>query len=263
MADFLYDHPQDKVTGTWSQVGGTVNPLYPLTNIDDGKPSNPVIFTANPSRIVIDLGTPKPCALVSFIHCNFPAGYGIHVQRGSAIGTAAQDVAVTCPGPTSSGHPSNPWSDLTGDATSYRYIWFELPATGTLLSLGFIRLSGVKRQSTDMNLLWNLVPDKFFPLIEKPTDADVQIGYGRGTRARTVVGQVKPTEPAYAALDDLFEASLGRTLPWAFILDPAVNESMWVRFGTDTTFRLARTRIGPLISSVPVSLEEVGRGLRP
>lgn len=261
---FIYDVPSDKVTGTWSQTGGTVNSLYPLANIDDGKPWNPTVFTANPSRIICDHGTPKRLEFISFYHCNFPATYGLHVQRGNVIGTALQDVAVTCPGPFASGHPSNPYADLSGTGVgSYQYTWLELPVTATLLSLGLVRLTGTKRSIAGSRLHWGIKAPKTFPLIERATDADTQLGYSRGTRARRWSGALMPTDAAFAILDAAFEECLGRLKPFMFVLDPNVNEAAWVKWGPDAAATFLRTYTFLNLNDLPLDLEEVGRGLRP
>lgn len=262
---FLFDTPGDKGTGTWAQTGGAVNANYPLTNIDDGKPWNPVIFTANPSRIYIDHGSAVTVDLVSFIHCNFPAGYALHVQRGAAVGVAAIDVAVTCPGATADSVPANPWVDLTvasGYGTPYRYTWLECPATATLLSLGLVRLTTTKRQVV-RNIGWGAKASEILPMIERVTDAGTQIGYSRGTRARRIAGAVRNTDASYATLQAAYRACLGRARPFLFILDPTVNEAMWVKWGQTAQWTFDRTFTTLGVNDVPIDLEEVGRGLIP
>ncbi len=268
---FIYDVPTDKVTGTWSKTGGTVNALYPLTNIDDGKPWNPVKFTVNPTRLSIDHSSAVALAGVSFIHCNFPAGYAPVVARGSSLGTPLTTVTVTCPGPAEDNQPSNPFVDMTALAGvgNYRFTWIDLPATGTLLSLGLIRLTATKRQiagfaSTGVrNRDWGGYETEVHPLIERRTDAGTQVGYGRGTRARTVHGSVRCIDAGYANLQSWTRATQGRLSPCLLIPDPTVNEALWVRWGASADAILKRTTFGPSAYDVPVDWEELGRGLAP
>lgn len=111
----VYDLPTDQQTGTWSS-DGTVDPSYPLTNIDDTKPWNPCKFTANPTQLVMDFGTAKRIDLVSFIHCNFDSAT-IQVQMNATNVWTSPSVnrTVTVPAATEDGMPANPRCDVTAD----------------------------------------------------------------------------------------------------------------------------------------------------
>lgn len=267
----VYDLPLDQVTGTWSQTGGTVNPLYPLTRLDDGKPWNPTIFTVNPTRLIIAHTGAVRLDMVSFIHCNFPAGYAPVVGRGSAVGTALTTAAISGTGPAEDNQPAQPFADMTSKSGygNYAYTWIDLPATGTLLSLGMIRLSSTKRQIAGFasngarNRDWGGSETETHPLIERRTDASTQIGYSRGTRARTVHGSVRCIDAGFANLQSWTRATRGRFSPCLLIPDPTVNEAMWVRWGASADAILKRTTFGPSAYDVPVDWEELGRGLAP
>lgn len=265
MSVLTYDWPSDKVVGVWAKMGGTVNSNYPLTNIDDGKPWNPVIFTGNPTRIYHDAGSPVPCPLVSFIHCNFPAGYEPTVGRGNVLGASSAGANVVCDGPAEDGMPANPFVELTG---SYRYTWIDFPSTATLLSLGLIRLSGAKRTFSDASTTvrdrsYGAIDREHHPSIERTTDAGVQLGYSRGTRARWVSGTIRYDATGYLELRGLLRASRGRALPFLVIPDPDVNEALWVKWGTSADTALERNYTDLDVNDVKVDFEEVGRGLAP
>jgi hypothetical protein len=262
--NFLYDLVSDRVTGTWSMTGGTVNALYPLTNIDDGVPSNPVIYTVNPTRLICDHGTAVRLDLVSFIHCNFPAGYAPTVARGSVVGTALTSAVVTCPGPSEDGVPSNPFVDLTTKVgyANYRYTWIDLPSTSTLLWLGHIRLSSHKREAPQ-HLGFSAKTTEKHPYLEHTTDADTQIGYSRGTRARLVKGLVRTDDAGFAWLQSWWRGCRGRLYPFLLILDDTVNEAMWVKWGVTSDVVFERTILFEDVHDLDLGWEEVGRGLRP
>lgn len=264
MPNLIYDVPTDKVTGTWSQVGGAVNAVYPLTNIDEESPWNPTVFTTNPTRIVCDHGGGGArIEYLAFINCNFPAGLSVHARRGNVLGTATQDVSVTCPGPTASGHTSNPHADLSGaNVGTYRYTWYDLGASVPLLSLGLIRQVGTKR-SVARNINWRPKGTKKFPNIERATDADTQLGYSRGTRMRGWSTTIQPTDAGFAALDAAYEACLGRHRPFLFIIDPNVNEAMWVKWGTNAEWVFSQSHDFLDLHSLVIDVDELGRGLRP
>ncbi len=143
MADpFFYDLPTDQVTGTWTS-DGTVNSLYPLTNIDDNKPWNPVVFTSNPSYLLFDGGSAKRKDTVAFIHVNWDAGAIIHIEENASnVWTSpTMTSTLTMSGATEDGVPANPWSDrtvLSGYTTSgLRWLRIHLiSGQSTLLSIG-------------------------------------------------------------------------------------------------------------------------------
>lgn len=264
MANFLYDLPTDQVAGTWSKTGGTINALYPLTNLVDGDPSNPAWFTANPTRLICDHTSAVRLDLVSFIHCNFPAAYAPVVARGAAVGTAAVSATVVCPGPSADLVPSNPFVDLTAltGYGNYRYTWIDLPSTATLLSLGEIRLTGTKREALQ-HLGFNAHLREAHPLLERRTDADTQIGYSRGTRARWVQGTVRTDATGFARLQAWWRASRGRLSPFLLILDATSNEALWVRWGVNAPQVFDQVVLFEGIFDLELEWEEVGRGLRP
>lgn len=268
---FYYDLPTDKVDGTWSMVGGTVNPLYPLTNIDDGKPWNPVIFTVNPSRLILTHSGAVRLDLGGFFQCNFPAGYAPVLARGNVIGTALTTATLSGAGPAEDDQPAQPFLDMTTKTgySTYPYTWIDLPVTGTLLSLGMIRLSSNKRQIAGFastgarNRDWGGSEAETHPLIERRTDAGTQIGYSRGTRARSVHGSVRCIDAGWANLQSWTRATRGRLRPCLLIDDPTVNDAKWVRWGASADAILKRTTFGPSAYDVPVDWDELGRGLPP
>ncbi len=262
--NFLYDLPADKVIGTWSMTGGTILAAYPLTNIDDGVPSNPTRFVANPTRLVCDHASAQRVDLVSFIHCNFPAGYLPIVARGDVIGSASTGTVVTCPGPTADLVPSNPFVDLTGltGYGNYRYTWIDLPGTTTILSLGQVRLTRVKREAVE-HLGFNLKIRESHPLLERQTDADTSIAYSRGTRARWVQGTVRTLPGGFAQLQRWWRQSRGRLSPFLLILDDQSNEALWVRWGASAPQVFEQVVLFEGIFDLALEWEEVGRGLRP
>lgn len=272
----IYDLPSDQVTGTWSQTGGTVNALYPLTRLDDGKPWNPTIFTANPTRITIDFGSAKRVDLVSFAHVNFDLGAVIHAQMNASNSWSSPslDTAVVIAGPAEDGMPANPFVDLTPvsgySGSGFRYLSLQVVSGQvSLLSFGLIRVTKVKRQITGFastgvrNRDWGGTESEKHPLIERVTDAGVQLGYSRGTRARFVNGSVRCVNAGWADLVTWTRSTRGRSRPCLLVPDPTVNEALWVKWGASADMLLKRTTFGPSAYDVPVDWEEVGRGLAP
>jgi hypothetical protein len=274
----LYDLPTDKQTGTWAQTGGTVNAVYPLTNIDDDKPWNPTVFTVNPTSLTIDFATAKRVDVVSFIHVKFDAAAVIHVQMNATNtwATPTVDGTLVVVGPAEDSMPANPFIDLTavsGYSTGgFRYLNIKIVSgQSSLLSFGNVRISGRKRTitgftSTPRNRASGGGDAESHPVMERPTDAGAQLGYSRGTRARWVNGSIRCNDTGFSDLLTWTRSCLGRFKPSLLIPDSSVNEAYFVKWGASADYILQRQTLQTTPTSVhdvPVNWEEVGRGLAP
>lgn len=269
-----YDLPSDQVTGTWSS-DGTVNALYQLTNIDDGKPWNPVVFTVNPTYLLFDKGSAKRTDIVGLIHWGLDAGAVIRVQENATnIWTSpTMNHEFTAAGPAEDGMPANPFSDRTAVSgyTTTGLRWLRIlivSGQASLLSIGMVRVSSHKRTFSDATTTvrdrnYGAIDREHHPLIERRTDADSQLGYSRGTRARWVSGTIRYDADGFVELRSLLRASRGRSLPFYVIPDPDTNEMVWVKWGTGADTALERNYTDLDVNDVHVDFEEVGRGLAP
>lgn len=262
----VFDQPTDQVTGTWS-TDGTVDASYPLTNIDTIYPWKPVKFTVNPSFLLIDFGSAKRVDVVSFIHCNFDTAT-IHVQMNAtnAWGAPTVDRTVTVPAATEDGMPANPWVDMTADPgySTSGLRWLRITTANTaLLSLGLVRLTKTLRQLTATLRPGTRAEDLGLPVMEFNTYGSVQLGYRIGVRLRPVAGEFLAIATNDALIKSWF-LSTGRYFPHLLILDPSVNEAMWMKWGSDPTWRLQRTYAAPGgVRTVAAAWDEYGRGMKP
>ena len=262
MASLIYDFPSDKQTGTWTS-DGTVDTSYPLTNIDDERPWKPVKFTVNPTRIKCDRGSAKRTDVVSFIHCNFDAGAVIKVQFNAtdAWGGPTVNQTLTIPAVAEDGQPGNPFIDFTDKAgyTASGLRWLSIEITSgqsTLLSLGLVRVSGLKRQP-DPNIAHDVVKREWHEVLEP---IRFGLGYGLGTRNRQWAGAFRyRTEAQFTSLLSWSRAAYGPWKPFLFILDPSVNESAWVKWDGP----LFESTYTYLKQTVSIIFNEVLRGLKP
>jgi len=268
----FYDLPSDKVTGTWS-TDGTVNPLYPLTNIDDDQPWNPVIFTVNPTYIVLDKGSATRTDVVGFIHVNFDDGAVVRVQENASNVWTSPTMShqFTADGPAEDDMPSNPYSDRTGvsgyTTSGLRYLRIYIVSGQTsLLSIGLVRVSGRKRVFADASTTvrdrdYGATDRESHPIIKRKTDAGTSIGYSRGTRDRVIAGNIRCDTDGFADLQTMTRSSRGALRPFLLVPDPAENEAMFVTWDEDVPLEKRWTDYG--IFDVRVQWDEVGRGLAP
>ena len=272
-ATMFYDLPSDKVTGTWSS-DGTVNSLYPLTRIDDDKPWNPVIYTANPTRITCDRGSAKRTDRVSFIHAKWDAGAVVRVQANTSNswGAPLQTVTLTMDRPDAGDSmPANPTTDLTVvsgyNLTGLRYLSIQIVSGQTsLLSIGLVRVSSHNRVFSDASTTvrdrdYGAIDRETHPIIKRTTDAGTQIGYSRGTRHRVIAGNIRCDEDGFADLRTMTRTSRGGSRSFLIGPDPDVNEVMFVNWNEDLP--LERTWTDKGVWDVKVQFDELGRGLAP
>lgn len=260
----LYDLPGDAVTGSIT-TDGTVDPLYPLTNIFDIRPWKPCKFTVNPTFILIDHTTAKRVDIASFIHCNLDGA--THVKRGATTAALSMDRTVTVTTVTEDNFPGQPWVDATADAgyngaTGYRYTLITF-SNSALLSLGFIRLTSTMRQLGTF-LQSGVADSQTYPGSEFKTYGSVQLGYPIGTRVRIPLsGNFLNISTANFLLLQSWFRSCGRWNPCLVIPDPTKNDAWWVKWGDSPTWALDRKTEFTDVNSLAAVWEEVGRGLKP
>jgi hypothetical protein len=250
-----------------------VNALYPLTNIDDDQPWNPVQFTVNPTYLLLDKGSATRTDIVSFIHANFDAGTVLRVQENATNVWTSPTIShqFTADGPAEDDMPSNPLSDRTAVSGftigGLRYLRILIVSGQTsLLSIGNIRVSGRKRVFSDTTTTvrdrsYGAIDRELHPVIKRKTDAGTSVGYSRGTRSRDVAGTIRCDADGYADLLTMTRSSRGASRPFLLVPNPDVNEALFVNWDDSTPLERAYTDLG--INDVRVLWSELGRGLVP
>ncbi len=125
--------------------GFTVNASYPLDNLEDGIPENPVksTVTTDAQRIVIDQGSAKTFDYIALLNHNFTTTDGLRVRCASDAGiTTDVETVVSTFTPTQDG-------DLVIDdcgSFTKRYIAIEWVAGGTLAAVPQLGCAWVGQQ---------------------------------------------------------------------------------------------------------------------
>lgn len=272
----LYDWPTQKVTGGVWSTDGVLNANFPLANVDTDDIATPAIFTTNPTEIVCDLSalSSKRVDLVTLPNCIVDAGHTVAVKMNNANSgwtSPSLSTTIACSGLTEDGFGSDPYVDLTsvvGYLTAgYNFLRLEFASNSVLLKLK-VRLSGVKHaieHNFDYGFAASVKPvtQETHPIIERTSDAGIVIGYGRGTRTRTITGGTRLTDTGFAALQSHYRVCLGRLTPFLWVNDPNVNEALVVRYGAQSAAVLQREFYFMQVNDVQIDLQEVGRGLKP
>lgn len=269
---FIHDYPSDKPTsGAWSH-DGVVNALYPITNIDDDQPWNPVKFTTNPSIILRTFPAAQRVDLVLFTNCTFDAGATVTVEMNGANAWPGALVSpVTVPTVGEDGFPGDPFVDVTKNGAyligGRQYLAIRISGQTSPLSLGNVRISAVKRTiptaflASDVPAGFNIgrAVDEDHPIVRHRTMAGVLVGVSRGTRYEASNGSITCGEAGWSALRSLERAAFGGLNPFTLIPNDAINEGSLVVF----TEKLSRRSLAPGAYEVPIAWEPIARGLRP
>lgn len=263
MANALYNLPTDDVGGnaTITAQTGTADADYPLTNLVDTNPAKPGKLTTTTGRIMFDFGSARSIDLVALIHTNLTAGLSVKVQANAtdSWGAPSIDQAITIPTVPADSYPLNPFLDLTGiSPRSYRY-WaiFVSGTNSAAVAIGKVCLIATKRSFT-RNIQWGCEEMEVRPTVEHQTTYGVSTVYPLGPRMRYVGGMVRANQTAAAELLALERSAKHRATPFLFVLDPAVNDALFVRWATPP-FR----KVNQFLETRPiqVAFEEVSRGL--
>lgn len=263
MASAVYGKPSDNVAGnaTITAQSGTADSDYPLTNLVDDNPAKPGKLTTTTGRIMFDFGSAQNIDLVALIHTNLTAGLSVKIQANAtdSWGAPSIDQAITIPAVPDDGYPLNPWLDLTGiSPRSYRYWAIQIAGTNSAAAaIGEVWMQATKRSLT-RNIQWGAVEMEEHPAVEHRTTYGVSTVYSLGPRMRTVAGMIRANQTALAELIALERDAHHRGSPFLFILDPAVNDALYVRWASRPfahVNQFLQTR------PVQVAFEELSRGL--
>lgn len=262
MASAVYGKPSDNVAGnaTITVQTGTVDSDYPLANLVDDNPAKPAKLTTTTGRIVFDFGSAQTLQLIALIHTNLDAGLTVKIQANAtdSWGSPSVDLAITIPTVPDDDYPINPWLDLSGSAYSYRYWAIYISGTNSAaVAIGEVWMQATKRSFT-RNILWGCEEMEVRPSVEHATTYGVTTVYPFGIRMRRVSGSVRANQTAAAELLALERDCEHRGSPFLFILDPAVNDALYVRWGI-APFR--KRNVFLQTRPIDVTFEEVSRGL--
>lgn len=262
MASAVYGKPSDNVAGnaTITAQSGTVDTDYPLSNLVDDNPAKPGKLTTTTGRIMFDFGSAQTIQLIALIHTNLTAGLTVKIQANAtdSWATPSVDLAITIPTVPDDDYPLNPWLDLSGAAYSYRYWAIYISGTNASpVAIGEVWMQATKRSFT-RNILWGCQEMEVHPAVEHATTYGVSTVYSLGPRMRAVRGSVRANQTAAAELLALERDAQHRGLPFLFILDPAVNDALYVRWASPP---FLKTNVFLQTRPIDVAFEEVSRGL--
>lgn len=272
-ATSIYQKWSDNVSpnATWSIETGTdpADTNYVASNLGDGSPAKVAKINSTTAAWLADFGTAQRIDIAALIHHNFDAGADVKIQGNAtnSWGAPTFSMSFTIPTWLATGTtrrwPVNAWLDLTTSgsysATGFRYWRIVITSNSQNVQLGEVWLSATIRRFTK-NLQWGLRRRVTSPIIEHKTAFLSTTQYWRGTFQRRWDAQVNPNDSLQSTLFDQFHDQGGRAYPWLFILDGTVNDAAFVRWLTTEQEMQAIFVNG---WSMPVSIEEVGRGLRP
>jgi hypothetical protein len=269
MSRFLYTRPSDRITaGTWSFVAGTARSSYPLTNLDDGDPSNPFWANETTVRIVKDFGTPTRVDEVYIFAHTFDAALNVRVQMhtSSSWGSPAVDVPLTIPTARLDGRSYHLRADVasaysvTGRTKQFLSV-ANLSANSVTVAIGEIYIVGVTR-SLGRNVRFGFSIPRNRMISRQPSKLGVSTIYDRGTVEQRLLATIPATEADFTDLQLLEEDGKSGVSPFVVVLAPGSITNRWaepllVRQAEPIS---AAPFDHPSLISVPFSLDVLGCG---
>lgn len=242
---------------------------YEPASLVDENPAKVAKINSTTGAWLFDFGSAQRIDIAALIHHDFDAGADVKLQGNATNSWGAPTLSASFTIPawiatgTSQRWPVNPWMDVT-TATNYttsgfRYWRLVITSNSQNLQLGEIWLGSSIRRFT-RNIQWGLVRTQSIPTINNVTAFGIATTYPRGTTRRQYVASSVPSDVMATDLYAQFQSVGGNAYPWLFIMDGTVNDACLVRW---LTTEQQMTAIAPNIWGMPLSIQEVGRGLRP
>lgn len=250
------------ITATLSVNVGSAADGYPIANVADVNAARPFKFNETTGAVVFDMLIAKQVKIVAIFHANFQNALPIKIQGNAtnSWATPSLDVTINMPAWHADRYPGQPWVDISAvtGAGAYRY-WrvAMLTANAVPLAIGDIWLGSTLRT---LNLQWADTPVVGRPQIEHQTDYK-KMRFPLGYTARTWTGVIPLVSDT--TRDEIVNWVLdadGRPVLFIPEHSAAIPEA-WLALHTTTLQAL--TKIASNATTLPLDMEEDGRGLEP
>ncbi len=269
MPSFIYSWATElRNTLNPTVVATTANVNFPAANLVDSNPGQPAKLSGLTGDWVIDFTVATRIDIIGLIQHNLTAGLANVRIQGNATNvwtTPTFSQIITIPAGTQDGHPKNPWLDLTALAgysvSGFRY-WRLVFGTSNAaaISVGELAMVGVKR-TFSRGISWGSTRGRKHYGAYEPTDGGLNIGYGFGTRSRTISGQTEPNDTeARDSLVEWFDSARGNQRPFLVVPNTDENDCYFMKFREG---EMGYTRDFANKNTFPFELEEAGLGVAP
>lgn len=213
---------------TWSLTSGSADSAYPLTNLNSVY-AHKVSKTTGTSATY--RGTIASTAIqgIVIVHCNL-AGLTLTVTNNG--GMASQSLVIPSAPPEGNLQLSG-WVDLRSVTTAGTQWNVAISGAAANIAIGKILLIASLRE---FRIRWGKAPlqvDETKPTRVIRTEDEIALGFRRAVRYRAWMPELM-RESQRAQYQALRRGSEGPTQPFAFILDPAVNDPAYVWFPEPT-----------------------------
>lgn len=249
----LYARPSDLLASISSLTvtAGTVNSLFPLANIRDGKSYN--VFKASTTTLTLraQFSSAKTFQGIALHNHNLPATASITVTNAAGFSNALAVAAVP-----DDGHRLDPWDDYRGLPNTSSDDW-SIAITNCTSPIAIGELALVETWRT-LPIQWGLTDDEAHPTIMHDTDAGVKLRYSRGTRSRPSFRGMVTRDAAATDLLNLQRSARGAFSQFPLIKRTDENDARWVDLSTDLRRRL---HVMTNLTRTDVVFEEQQKGL--
>lgn len=260
---FTYTRPSDRITaGSWAVATGTPRTGYPVTNLDDGDPSNPLWIASTSLAVVRDFGTATAVTAVDIIAHTLANSAALHVQMHTADSWATPDVnvAVTIPTPYEDGFTYHVRAMMGGASKRYLRI-VNLSANPVSVAIGEVCIWSQTR-TLSRGVQYAFLQQRHRLSSKQTSKRGVATKYDLGSIERVLQVTAPASDSDQDDLRSLEAAARGDVRPFSVVLAAGATKS---RFAEPlfVTLEQSVTDAGyqhPSLSPVQLILKELGQG---
>lgn len=267
---FTYTRPTDRITaGSWTLPTGTARAGYPLANLDDLDPSNPLWLSGTSIALLRSFGVATRVDAVDIYAHTFASGCDLRVQMHTADSWASPDVniAVSIPAPYEDGctyhlrvNVAAAYSSAASRTKSYLRI-VNGSANAVTVAIGEVCMWSQVR-TLSRGIRYAFVQPRLRLTSGQPSKRGVWTTYDYGTNERPLQVSVPASDTDMDDLRALEASAHGDALPFSVLLAAGATKA---RFAEPMLVQLtAPISTAPYehyrLSEMPISLRECGCG---
>jgi hypothetical protein len=230
---FRYTRPSDRITaGSWTVATGSARSGYPVTNLDNGDPSDPFWANETTVRVTRDFGTATRVDEVYIFGHNLDTS-ALHVQMNATNSWGGPTVDLTASIPTAhlDGIPYAIRVDLAAavsvaNRTQQFLSIVNQSANSVSIAMGEVYMVGTQRE-IGRHVRYGFSQPRNRIVVNQPSKRGVSTRYDLGTVERKLIASIPGNDADYLDLLKLEEDGKSGLLPFVIVLAPQSPTVRW------------------------------------
>jgi hypothetical protein len=231
---FRYTRPSDRITaGSWTVATGSARSGYPVTNLDNGDPSDPFWANETTVRATRDFGTATRVDEVYIFGHNLDSTSALHVQMNATASWGGPTVDITASIPTAhlDGIPYAIRVDLAAavsvaNRTQQFLSIVNQSANSVSIAIGEVYMVGTQRE-LGRHVRYGFSQPRNRIVVNQPSKRGVSTRYDLGTVERKLIASIPGNDADYLDLLKLEEDGKSGLLPFVIVLAPQSPTVRW------------------------------------